>query len=55
MILVDKIVHTLVEVQEYILYFIKVGQLTMVDMFQDQLLNHLQKVSTIQHELQEWL
>ena len=34
------------------LYFIKVGQLTMANMFQDQLLNQVQKVSTIQHALQ---
>ena len=46
-----KIFQTLVEVQEYILYFIKVFQLTMAHMFQDQLLNQVQKVSTIQHAL----
>ena len=37
------------------LFFIKVGQLTMALMFQDQLLNPVQKVSTIQNALQEWL
>ena len=47
--------HTLAEVQEYKLYFIKMGKLTMVTMFQDQLLNHVQKGSTIQHAMQEWL
>ena len=39
---------------EYIT-FIKVGQLTMAHMFQYQLLNKWQKVSTMQHALQEWL
>ena len=55
MILVDKIVHKLEEVQEHTLFYIKVGQLTMAHMFQDQLLNPVQKVSTMQHALQEWL
>ena len=55
MILVGKIVQTLEEVQEHILFSIKLGQLTMVHMFQDQLLNPVQKVSTMQHALQEWL
>ena len=55
MILVGKIVQTLAEVQEYTLHFIKVGQLTMAQMFQDQLLNQVQKVSTMQHALQECL
>ena len=32
--------------------FMKVGQLTMSRMFQDQLLNQVQKVSKIQHVLQ---
>ena len=55
MILVGKIVHTLEEVQDHILFSIKVGQLTMAHMFQDLLLNPVQKVSTLQHVLQEWL
>ena len=50
-----QLVHTLEEVQEHILFSIKVGQLTMAHMFQDQLYNPLQKVSIIQHALQEWL
>ena len=53
--LVGKIVQTLEEVQEHILFSIKVDQLTMVHMFQDQLQNPVQKLSTIQHALQEWL
>ena len=32
--------------------FIKVGKLTMAHIFQDQLLDPVQKVSTMQHELQ---
>ena len=55
LILVGKIVQTLEEVQEHILFSIKVGQLTMAHMFQDQLPNPMQKVSTMQHSLQEWL
>ena len=43
------------EVQEHTLFSIKVDQLTMVHMFQDQLDNPVQKVSTMQHELQECL
>ena len=35
--------------------FIKVGQLTMAHMFQDHLLNKVQKLSTMQHAQQEWL
>ena len=35
--------------------FHQVGKLTMVHMLQDQLLNQVHKVSTIQHSLQEWL
>ena len=50
-----KIFQTLEEVQEHTLFFIKVGQFTMAHMFQDQLLNTVQKVSTIQHALQECL
>ena len=55
LIIVGKIVQTLVEVQEQKLSFIKVGWLAMAHMFQDQLLNKVQKVSTMQHALQEWL
>ena len=55
MILVGNIVQTLAEVQEHILYFIKVGQLTMSHMFHHQLLNQVQKISTMQHAQQEWL
>ena len=54
LILVKKIVQTLEEVQEHILFSIKVVQLTMSHMFQDKLLNPVQKVSTMQHALQEW-
>ena len=39
---------------EYIIS-IKVGQLTMAKMFQDQLKNPVQKVNTMQHALQEWI
>ena len=53
MILVGKIVQTLEEVQEHTLFTIKVGQLTMAHMFQDQLINTVHKVSTMQHALQE--
>ena len=38
----------------YIIY-INMGQLTMAHMFQDQLPNPVQKVSTMQHALQEWI
>ena len=55
LILVVKIVQILEEVQELILFSIKVGQLTMAHMFQDQLTNPVQKVSTMQHAIQEWL
>ena len=55
LILVGNIVHTLAEVQEHKLYFIKVVQFTMAHMFQDQLINQVQKVSTMQHALQEWI
>ena len=48
MIIVGKIFQTLAEVQEHILYFIKVGQLTMTHMFQEQLLNQVHKVSTME-------
>ena len=52
-ILVFKVVHTLEEVQKQTLSFIKVGQLTMAHMFQEQLLNQVRKVSTMQNLLQE--
>ena len=55
LILVVNIVQTLSEVQEHIIYFIKVVQLTMAHMFQDQLLNKLQKVITMENALQECL
>ena len=55
LILVGKIVQKLEEVQEHKSFSIKVGQLTMAHMFQDQLLNPVQKVSTMQHALQEWI
>ena len=55
MILVKKIFQTLAEVQEQILFFINVFQLTMAHMFQDQLLNQVHKLSTIHHVRQEWL
>ena len=55
LILVEKIVQKLAEVQDHTLYFMKVGQLTMAYMFQDQLMNQVQKVSTMQHALQEWI
>ena len=55
LILVGKIVQTLEEVQEHTLSFIKMGQLTMAHMFQDRLINQVQKVSTIQHAMQGWL
>ena len=51
LILVGNIVQTLEEVQEHTLFYIKVGQLTMAHMFQDQSLNPVQKVSTMQHAL----
>ena len=54
-ILVGRIVQTLEEVQEHILFSIKVEQLIMVHMFQDQLHNSVHKVSTMQHALQEWI
>ena len=55
LILVIRIVQTLEEVQEHILFSIKVDQLIMAHMFQNQLHNPVQKVSTMQHALQEWL
>ena len=55
MILAEKIVQTLIEVQEHKSSFINVGQLTMAHMFHDHLINQVKKMSTMQHELQEWL
>ena len=55
MIPIGKIVHTLEEVQEHTIFSIKVVQLNMGHMFQDQFLNTVQKVSTMQHALQELL
>ena len=55
LILVGKIVQTLAELQEHTLYSIKVDQLNMAKMFQDQFLNKVQKASTMQHTLQEYL
>ena len=55
LILVGRIVQTLEEVQEHTLFSIKVDQLTMAHMFQDQLYNPVQKVSKMQHSLQEWI
>ena len=55
LILVSKIVQTLAEVHKHTLSFIKVCQLNMAHIFQDQLLNQLQKVSTMQHAQQERL
>ena len=47
--------QTLEELQEHVLFSIKVGYLTMAHMLQYQLHNPVQKVSTMQHALQEWL
>ena len=55
MIIFGKIAHTLEEVQEHTLFYIKVGQLTMLHMFQEQLLNPVHKLSTMQNALQEWI
>ena len=55
MIIVSKIVHTLAEVQDNTIYFIKMGHLIMAHMFQEQFLNQVHKLSTMQHSLQEWL
>ena len=55
LIVVGKVFQTLAEVQENKLTFIMVAQLTMAHMFQDQMLNQVHKVSTMQHALQEWL
>ena len=41
LILVGNIVQTLAEVQDHTLYFIKVGQLTMAHMLQDQFPNQV--------------
>ena len=50
-ILFDRIVQTLEELQEHISFSIKVGKFTMAHMFQDQFLNTVQKVITMQHAL----
>ena len=55
LIIVVNIVQTLAEVQEHTLYFIIVGKFTITCMFQYQLLNQVQKVSKMQHALQEWI
>ena len=55
MIIVEKIVETLAEVQEHTLYFIKGVQFTMAHMFRDHFLNQVQKVSTMHHATQECL
>ena len=55
MILVDNIFQTLAELQENKLYFIKLVQLTMLHMSQNQLLIQVKKMITIQHALQEWI
>ena len=47
LILVGKIFHTLSEAHEHILYVIKVVQLIMAHVFQDQFLNQGHKLSTI--------
>ena len=44
--------QTLAELQEHTLSFINVGRLTMSQIFQDQFLNQVHKVNTIQHALQ---
>ena len=54
-ILVRNIVQTLVEVHEHTLSFIKVGQLMMAHMFQEQFINQVQIVSIMQNALQEWI
>ena len=48
-----KNVQRLEEVQDCICSFIKVVKLNMSHMFQDQMLNKVQKVITMQHSLQE--
>ena len=55
LILVGRIVQTLEEFQEHTLFYINIVQLAMAHMFQDQLLNPVLKVSTMQHALQECL
>ena len=51
LIIVGSISQTLAEVQERILSFTKVVQLTMAHMLQDQLIHKMQKVITMQHSL----
>ena len=55
LILFGKIVQTLEEVQEHILFYINVGKFTMAHMLQDQLPNTVKKLSTMQHALKECL
>ena len=55
MILVVVFVQTLAEVQNHILYFIKVVLLTMAHMLHYQLLDQVHKVSLMQHARQEWI
>ena len=47
-----KIVQTTKETKDLILYLTKVNQLNFAHMFHDQLLNQVQKVSTMQHAMQ---
>ena len=53
LILVGKIFQTLEELQEHTLYFMKVYQLTISHMLQDQLINKLKKASKMKNALQE--
>ena len=55
MILAGRNFQTLAEVQEHTLYFSKVGKMTGENMFQEELLNPFQKVSTIHLAQQEWI
>ena len=51
LIIIGRIVQKMEEVQEHILFSIKVVQLTIAHMFQDKLHNQVHKVSTMQHAL----
>ena len=53
LIIVGNIVQKLEEVHDHTVSLIQLDQFTMSHMFQDQLLNQVQKLSTIQHALQE--
>ena len=55
LVLVGKIFETLREVQEHILSFNKAVNLIIAHKFQEQFLNQVQKLSTMNHVLQEWL